>query len=227
MIRCVAIDDEPRALEVVKNHISRVPFLELEGTFLDPFEGINFINEQEIDLVFLDIDMPDINGFKLIKHLTKKPLIIFTTAHEEYALDSYEVEALDYLLKPFDFSRFLIAANKAKERMTPKPSKQKEFFFVNTGHQKQRIFYKDILYIEGEGNYVNYVTPSGKFLVRATIKETLKLLPARQFFQVHRSFIVALAQIDKIEDNHVVIGAKKISIGGTYRDPFFEAIDIT
>jgi len=225
MIRAIAIDDEPRALNIIKSHATKVSFLNLAATFTDPFQGIEYINEHAPDVVFLDINMPDISGLQLLNNLTKNPLIIFTTAHSEYAVKSYEVEAVDYLLKPFDYARFLLAVTKAKEKLGTSNQSINPFFFVNTGNQKQRLFYDDIYYIEGEGNYVNYYTEKGKTMVRSTIKKTLVLLPKDRFIQLHRSYVVALPWIDKIEDNHVVIGAKRIPIGATYRIDFLQKID--
>ena len=225
MIRAIAIDDEPTALSIIQSHATRVSFLSLEATFTDPFQGIEYINDQAPHVVFLDINMPDISGLDLLKNLTKKPLIIFTTAHSEYAVKSYEVEAVDYLLKPFDYARFLLAITKAKDRLATNATLPTDFFFVNTGSQRQRIFYKDIYYIEGEGNYVNYFTEKGKVLVRSTIKKTLELLPDSIFVQIHRSYIVALAKIDKIDGNQLIIKDKKLAIGATYRQGFFEQID--
>lgn len=225
MIRAIAIDDEPKALTIIQSHAAKVSFLTLEDSFTDPFQGIEYINDHAPDLVFLDINMPDISGLQLLKNLTKQPLIIFTTAHSEYAVKSYEVAALDYLLKPFDYARFLLAATKAKEKLNGAKKQSTSFFFVNTGNQKQRLFFKEIYYIEGEGNYVNYYTKMGKVMVRSTIKKTLALLSKETFIQIHRSYIVALPWIDSIEDNHVYVAAKKISIGATYRTDFLEVLN--
>jgi len=224
MIRAIAIDDEPKALTIIQSHAAKVSFLTLEQCFTDPFQGIEYINDHTPDLVFLDINMPDISGLQLLKNLTTKPLIIFTTAHSEYAVKSYEVAALDYLLKPFDYARFLLAATKAKDQLQSIKKQVADFFFVNTGHQKQRLFYKEIYFVEGEGNYVNYHTKNGKIMVRSTIKKTLDFLPTDTFIQIHRSFIVALPWIDKIEDNQVIINAQRIAIGATYRDGFLQII---
>ena len=224
MITCIAIDDEPKALEIIRNHVARVPFLSLAQTFLDPFEAVAFANDHPVDLVFLDINMPDIDGLQLTKSFSGKPLIIFTTAHSEYAIQSYEVAAVDYLLKPFDFARFLMAVTKAKTRLSPQPIAGSDFFFVNTGSQKRRLVYNEICYIEGEGNYVKYVTKTESVLVRASIRETLAQLPESLFVQIHRSFIVSLQYIDKIEDNHVYIANKMIPVGATWRDAFLKRI---
>jgi len=225
MLKAIAIDDEPSALSIIKSHADKVSFLNLAATFTDPFQGIEYINDHSPDIVFLDINMPDISGLQLLKNLTKKPLIIFTTAHSEYAVKSYEVEAVDYLLKPFDYARFLLAVSKAKEKLKLPIKRTNPFFFVNTGHQKQRLFYEDIYYLEGEGNYVNYYTAKGKTMVRSTIKKTAGLLPKERFIQLHRSYIVALSWIDKIEDNHIFIGDKRIPIGATYKADFLQKID--
>lgn len=224
MMNCIAIDDEPRALDIIKSHVSRVDFLELKEVFVDPFKAVSYVRENAIDLIFLDINMPDIDGFDLLKHFGKKPLIIFTTAHSEYALQSYEVEAVDYLLKPFDFSRFLMAVTKAQDKFA-QSSPSSDFFFVNVGHQKKKIKYDEIYYVEGEGNYVNYCTSNGKILVRSTIKDTLSILPATAFVQIHRSYIVALAWIEKIEDNHVHISDTEISISASYKEDFMKMIE--
>lgn len=223
-MKCIAIDDEPKALEVIKSHVSKIDYLNLLNVFTDPFKAINFIESTPVDLIFLDINMPDIDGIKFLKHLKNKTLIIFTTAHSEYAIQSYEVEAIDYLLKPFDFSRFLTAVNKAKERISVNTI-QEEYFFISTGNQKKRLFYKEVLYIQAEGNYVMYHTANDKTLVRTSISETLELLPKSMFIQIHRSTIVSLHCIDKVEDNHVHIQGKKHQISSTYRDAFLLLIN--
>ncbi|MEQ9266699.1 MAG: LytTR family DNA-binding domain-containing protein [Balneolaceae bacterium] len=227
MITCIAIDDEPRALNVIKNHVSKVDFLELKESFVDPFKAISYLNEHSVDLIFLDINMPDISGFEFLKHLSTKPIFIFTTAHSEYAIQSYEVEAIDYLLKPFDFSRFLLAATKAKNKLSENDSStvSREFLFLNTGLSKQKVLVDDILYMESDGNYVNYITKNGKLMIRASIKETLNTLPSSHFVQIHRSFIVSLRWVEKIQDNHVYISDKEIPIGNTYKSKLLKLID--
>lgn len=227
MITCIAIDDEPRALNVIKNHVSKVDFLELKESFVDPFKAISYLNEQPVDLIFLDINMPDISGFEFLKHLSAKPAFIFTTAHSEYAIQSYEVEAIDYLLKPFDFSRFLLAATKAKNKLSENDNStvSKEFLFLNTGLSKQKVLVDEIFYVESDGNYMNYITKNGKLMIRASIKETLNTLPSSRFVQIHRSFIVSLRWIEKIQDNHVYISGKEIPIGNTYKSKLLKLID--
>jgi two-component system, LytTR family, response regulator len=226
MIKCIAIDDEPKALEVIKSLVSRVDFISLEETFLDPFKAISYLDEYEIDFIFLDINMPDLSGLDLLKNLKRKPLVVFTTAYSEYAMDSYELNAVDYLLKPFDFARLFLALTKVKERLSELQPKKSDFFFLNTGSEKQRLSFNEIYYIEGEGNYVRYHTEKGKFLARVSIKETLKLLAPVEFVQIHRSFIISLKSIEKIEDNHVYIKNRSIPISGSYKDHFYSLIDL-
>lgn len=224
MIKCIAIDDEPKGLEIIQSHINKLSSLNLLNVYIDPFQAIDFLNENEIDLIFLDINMPNINGIDLVKSLNKKPLVIFTTAHSEYAMDSYEVKAVDYLLKPFDFPRFLMAVNKALELLKESVTSE-DFMFVNTGNLKKRIVFDQVKYIEGEGNYVKYVFSDGNILVRSTIKSTLHVLPKNKFIQIHRSFIVPFSNIEKIEDSHVFIGDKRIPVSSSFREKFMTLIN--
>jgi len=224
MIKCIAIDDEPKAIEIIKYHVSKIDYLQLENVFTDPFKAIKYINESNIELLFLDINMPDIDGMNFVKHLIQKPLIIFTTAHSEYAMESYEVEAIDFLLKPFDFSRFLAATNKVKERLLKFPVITSAFFFASSGNKKIKLIYDDILFIKGDGNYVTYQTKSERVMVRTSITESQSELPSNTFIQIHRSTIVSLKWVDKVEDNHVYIADNKFPISSTYRESFLRAI---
>lgn len=224
MITCIAIDDEPKALDIIKNHVSKIDFVHLENTFTDPFKALSFLASHPVDLVFLDINMPGVDGIQIARYGKQAALIIFTTAHSEYALESYEVEAVDYLLKPFDFARFLKAVNKAKDRLSAKPLQPGDYFFVNTGNQKKRLLYGEILCIQAGGNYVRYHATE-KILVRASVGDTMSLLPAQLFVQIHRSTIVSLLWIDKVEDNHVFIQNMRFQIGATYREAFLKRID--
>ena len=225
MITCVAVDDEPMALEIIKSHTAKIDFLNLMATFSNPFHAIEFINEHKPSLVVLDINMPDLNGINLLQHVHYKPLVVFTTAHSEYAIKSYDVDAVDYLLKPFDFSRYLIAVNKVRNVLNNQRTTF-DFFFVNTGNQKQKLFYNEILYISGEGNYVFYHTLNNQLLVRASVSETLAQLPGQLFVQIHRSTIINLYHIDKIADNHVHINHLKLQIGAKYRDVFLKRVNL-
>lgn len=225
MIHCIAIDDEPRALEVIRHHVSRVDFLELSATFVDPFRAMAYLAEAPVDLVFLDINMPDISGLDWLRRARRRPLVIFTTAHSEYAVASYELEAVDYLLKPFDFPRFLQAVSRAKDRLHKAEPARADFFFVNTGQHQRRLSFRDIYCVEGEGNYVRYHTSSGAVLVRASLRETLAQLPDPSFAQIHRSFIVSIPWIERIADNHVQLPDRRIPISSSYREAFLRRIE--
>lgn len=227
MIRCIALDDEPKALEIIHHHAAKVPFLSLEGTFTDVYAALSYLDTQQPDLLFLDINMPELSGLQFAQALQTKPLLVFTTAHNEYALQSYEVEAVDYLLKPFDFVRFLKAATRVKERLETRPTPAHDYFFLKTGsQQQQRLFFHDIFYIAGEGNYLSYITKTGNFLVRGSLKDCLNLLPSAAFIQIHRSYIVAIRNIEKVENNHVHTGKERLPIGASYGEALFNLLEL-
>lgn len=226
MIRAIAIDDEPNALRVINTLASEISILRVIDTFTNPITALDYLHQHPVDLIFLDIDMPDISGLEFSRSIHKKNvLVIFTTAHSEYAIDSYEVEAVDYLLKPFEFTRFHTAVIKAKERLSRLEKAEGDFFFVSTGKNRTKICYDDICYVEGNGNYVTYHLAHTQVMVRSTIKEAKARLPAADFSQIQRSYVVALKQIDKIQDNHVYLRNAKISIGPNYREAFKLLID--
>ncbi|MGB3850868.1 MAG: LytTR family DNA-binding domain-containing protein [Tunicatimonas sp.] len=219
MINAIAVDDEPLALQVISAHAARIPFLNLHKTFTDPFRALDYVHTNNVNLIFLDINMPDLSGLTLTEAIRNGALVIFTTAHAQYALESYEVEAVDYLLKPFDSSRFLKAVTRAQTQLgasEPTPA----FFFVNTGHERHRVCTDEIHYLEGSGNYVIYHLASKQLLVRATLKHTLAQLPGTRLIQIQRSYAVALSHIDKVQDNHVHVGGTRLAIGPTYRAAF-------
>lgn len=219
MITCIAIDDEPNALMVIESLAEKVEFLDLRETFVDPVKAVSYLEHHTIDLIFLDINMPEVTGFDFLKLLPKQANIIFTTAYSEYALQGYEVNAIDYLLKPFDFPRFLQAVQKVKDRVGSS-SVPLEFVFLNTGSSKKKVLVEDILFLESDGNYVNYYTTNGKVMVRASIKDAIKGLPSGSFTQIQRSYVVALKWIEKIENNHVFISGLEIPIGSTFKEEF-------
>lgn len=221
MIKAIAIDDEPKALQIIDAHASNISYLHLISTFTNPYEALDYLNKNEVHLVFLDINMPDLTGLEFSRTIQKKDLnIVFTTAYSEYALESYEVEAVDYLLKPFDFTRFHLAVSKVETRLNPSKKIKKDFFFVNSGSEQCKICYADINYIEGNGNYIAYCLTNKKVLVRSTIKQALEHLPISDFVQIQRSYIVALKHINKLQDNQVYINDTKISIGQVYKKAF-------
>jgi len=217
----IAIDDEPIALDVVKSHASKVPFIKLTATFTNAFDAVTFLHEHKVDLLFLDIKMPDINGIDFLSSLNNPPMIIFTTAYSEHAVKSFELDAVDYLLKPFSLSRFLKACNKALElytlRSKPDVTGQPGFIFLKDGYEQIKVELKDICYIEASGNYTQVHLLDNKLLsTRVSLNEMLQLLPEKKFVRTHRAFIVAKDKISKYDRSQVWIGKHLIPISATY-----------
>ena len=217
MLTAIAIDDEPLALEVVRSHAGKVPYIDLLTCFTNAFEAIVYLQNQPVDLLFLDIKMPDISGIEMLNSLRKKPLVIFTTAYSEHAVESFELDAVDYLLKPFSFARFLKACNKANEIITlRRATDKKDYMFLKTGYEQVRVNFDDIYYLEATGNYVNFVLKDKTFLSRMTITEVEHLLPADRFVRVHRSFMAAVDKIDKAERHQITVNGAVLPVGNTY-----------
>jgi two-component system LytT family response regulator len=212
----IAIDDEPIALEVVRAHASRVPFLTLKATFTDAFKAMDYLQKEPVDLIFLDIKMPDISGLDFLKSLNRKPLVIFTTAYTEHAVISFELDAVDYLLKPFSLARFLKACNKANELFQLRYEGVPDYIFIKTGYEQVKVRFDDIYYIEAEGNYVNFVLKNSKLLSRMTFTEMENILPKNKFIRIHRSYIVARSCIDKIERHQVFVNGIYLPVGDSY-----------
>lgn len=216
----IAIDDEPIALDIVAAHASKVPFVDLSAQFTNAFEAITYLQQHKVDLIFLDIKMPDINGIDFLKALSKPPMVIFTTAYSEHAVQSFELDAVDYLLKPFSLSRFLKACNKAKELFDLRnqiPESKADFIFIKDGYEQVKVFLSDILYIEASGNYTQIHLANDKLLSsRITINELTDLLPSKQFIRTHRAFIIAKDKISKYDRSQVWIGKELLPIGTTY-----------
>lgn len=220
MIKAIAVDDEPLALEVIRSHAARVPFLQVDAYFTNAFEAIDYLAKNPVDLLFLDIKMPDISGLELAEGLQKKPLIIFTTAYAEHAVTSYELNAIDYLLKPFSYPRFLKACHKAHEqlllRQDGKPPVP-DSIFIKSGYEQIKINFADLLYLEGGGNYMSFVMADGRsILSRLTMADALALLPAEIFARVHRSYIVNRTKIDRIERHQVHIAGQVVPVGSAF-----------
>jgi two-component system, LytTR family, response regulator len=218
MMKAIAIDDEPIALEIVKSHAAKVPFLELKGEFTDAFKALEYLQKENIDLIFLDIKMPDISGIDFFNSLQKKPLLIFTTAYTEHAVTSFEMDAVDYLLKPFSLARFVKGCNKAYELYNARNASQNlDHIYIKTGYEQLKVLYEDILYIEAAGNYVTFALKDKKILSRSTFVEAINLLPTDRFVRVHRSYLVAINKIDKAERHQVTINNIKIPLSEAYR----------
>jgi len=219
-LTAIAIDDEQVALSVIRTHAAQVPFLDIKGYFTDPFEALEYLQKEKVDLLFLDIRMPDISGLELMTTLPGAPMVIFTTAYSEHAVQSFELDALDYLLKPFSFERFLKACNKAKALQVLIGQRSKSdvpaHIMLKSGYEQYKVMLDDILYLESAGNYINFVLKDKRILSRLSMQEALALLPPAQFTRVHRSFIVANNKIDKVDRSSLYIGNVAISIGAAY-----------
>lgn len=228
-MKCIAIDDEPFALELISGYIQKTPSLDYLEGFTNPFKAMSFLLANPVELIFLDINMPEITGLELVKSLPVMPKIIFTTAHSEFGAESYDFNAVDYLLKPFKYDRFLKAVNKTIAH----PSIQKEPVFnyttekpllIKSGTKTFSIEPDDILYIEGAGNYITIYTKSRKILALQPLSDILKLLSNENFVRIHKSYIISRKYIDIIERARVIINGTTIPIGITYREQFSKII---
>ncbi|NJK96104.1 MAG: response regulator transcription factor [Bacteroidetes bacterium] len=235
MINCIVVDDEPFAIGLLEDFIRKVPFLELVQTCENALEALEILKRGNIDLMFLDIKMPDINGLDLLKSLKNPPVVIFTTAYSEFAVESYNLDALDYLLKPVPFDRFLRSVNKAREYIEigragsnadiPVEKAELDYFFVKANYQILKINFSDILYLEGLKDYVKIYCGPKAIMTNQSMKHIESRLPSASFVRVHRSYIVSLDKITSITKNRVVIGDKHIPVSGGFRDSFFQLIE--
>lgn len=221
MITCIAIDDEPKALEVIERYCQKTSLVDLRATFREPVKAIEFLNRQKVDLIFLDINMPDISGMQLVQTLSPRPMIIFTTAYSHYAVESYDLNALDYLLKPITFERFLAAINKAAGTLPSKSGASNEdepAVFIKSGPQTYQVKIGEILYLEKDGNYITVHLKDKKILIRENMTDIFEIVPHGEFMRVHKSFVVAIRHITMIEVHQLIINGEKIPIGSTYRE---------
>jgi DNA-binding LytR/AlgR family response regulator len=227
-INCIAIDDEPYALKIIEDYINRIPFLCLESTFNNALEPLEYLKENPVDIIFLDIQMSGLTGVQFLKVLNKKPMVIFTTAYDSYALQGFELDVVDYLLKPIEFERFLIAVEKANNRLNGKenkeillaPSNTNTYFFVKTGFKVQKVVFSEIKYIEGQGDYLKIVTVKEKIMTLQTYKDLEAVLPKTKFIRVHKSYMVGIDHVKSIQKNRISIGEVIIPISETYKVAF-------
>ena len=220
MLRAIAIDDEPIALEVIKSFTEKVTFVDMVGYFTNAFEAMEVLKSDTVDLIFLDIKMPDISGFDFLRSLPHPPLVIFTTAFSEHALEGFEMDAVDYLLKPFSLARFLKACNKAYaqhglKRDLPTVSFQ-PFIYIKSGYENIRVELNDVLYAEGLGNYVQLVLENKKIVTRLTMTEAEALLAPRGFMRTHRSYIIAITKIQRFDKKSIWVNHVELPIGPAY-----------
>lgn len=229
-LKCIAIDDEPKALDIIRLYCDKAPFLDLVETFRDSLDALEYLQQNETDLIFLDINMPDLNGLEFIKALTDVPMIIFTTAYSEYAVESYEYKAVDYLLKPITLSRFLKAGNRALEQFQMKQGNEKttddsSHIMIKSGQETYKVNLLDILFIEGAQNYIFVHLQDKKIMTLMRMKEMENLLPDNKFVRVHKSFIVNFNKVEKIESYQVSIKDIRIPIGKIYRESFRKIVE--
>ena len=229
MMTCIAIDDEPKALMVIERYCQKISLANLKASFREPLKAIEFLNREKVDLIFLDINMPDITGMQLLQTLSPRPLIIFTTAYSQYAVESYELNAVDYLLKPVTFERFLMAINKAAAALSSRNTTgmdEDAAVFIKSGPQTHRVKVSEILYLEKDGNYITVHRKDGNILIRENMGDIFDLVPAADFIRVHKSYIVGIRHISTIEVHQLVVNGEKIPIGSTYRDSLRERLGI-
>lgn len=233
-LTCMIVDDEPMALNLVESYVEKTPFLKLKKKCSSAIEALQFIKTETVDVLFLDIQMPDLSGLEFSKMLPKHTRVVFTTAFDEYALEGFKVEALDYLLKPFDYAEFLSAANKALEWFSlvkgnnqTSVSDKKEFLFVKSEYKQVRIKLSDVLYFEGLKDYIKiWLKDNPKaILTLMSLKSLEEELPQTEFMRVHRSFIVSLKNIEVIERSQIIINKQRITVSEQYKPKFLEYIN--
>ena len=222
MIRCIAIDDEPLALQLINEYCTKIPFINLLQTFTNPDEAKSWLQQNDADLIFLDIQMPDVNGLQFYKSLTKKPQVIFTTAYSEFAVEGFNVDAIDYLLKPFEYDRFLKAAYKANEYLDFLSSQEMQLasIFIKVDYQLMKINLKDIDLIEGLDDYIRIHTKPRPVLTLMTLKSLQEKLHPKEFLRIHRSYIVPISKIESFGKNKVRVAGKEIPIGSSYTEVY-------
>jgi len=233
MVRCIAVDDEPLALDIISDYVAKVPELTLVASTTNAIDALAMVQNGEVDLAFLDVQMPELTGLQFLKIINGKCDVILTTAYPQYALDGYELNVVDYLLKPIAFDRFYRSVQKVLTNRTPQgpppvvssPSSDAvDFIFVKTEHKIQRVDLDDVLYIEGLKDYISIYTAGERIVTLQNMKKMEDILPSNRFVRVHRSYIVALDKIVSIERGRIFIEDKIIPVGDTYRDAFYKYI---
>lgn len=224
---CIAVDDEPLALALLEDNINKVPFLNLVASCNDAFQAIEQLQQKDVDLVFIDIQMPGLTGLQFISSLKKKPLVIFVTAYKQYAVESYDLEVVDYLVKPVPLERFIKACNRAKELYELKSATKegeakplRDHFFVNADYGHVKIRFDDIIWMKGYGDYIKFYLKSAEhpLVVRTSFKVLEEELPSKRFLRIHKSYAIAVEAVTAIRKNSIFLGDKELSIGETYRE---------
>ncbi len=237
-LKCLIVEDESLAQRIIEKYVEDLPALEIVGKCKNAMEAIQMLNTQHIDLMFLDINMPRMSGISFLKTLKNPPLVIMTTAYREYALESYEMDVIDYLHKPFSFERFFMAVNKAQSRLQTKQAPATDFIikdsyreqideafiFVKSDKVTFKVNFKDILFIESVGDYIKIFTPERVIITYQSLKHLENILPARHFPRVHKSFLISISKINTIQGNQIKIADHDIPIGRSYRQVFFDLV---
>jgi len=226
-IKCIAIEDEPLALEKITGFINKIDFLELTSSFSNAIDGLNYLKSNQVDLIFLDIKMPDFSGLQFLESLNPKPKVIIASAYEQYAIKGYELDVSDYLLKPFSFERFVRSINKVYNQITEVVDsfRQSDYIFIKTEYRIEKVAVNSIRYIEGQGDYLKVITDDKKLMTLLTFKKLLNLLSDKTLFaRVHKSYIVAINKIDCIERNRIIIDSDRIPISNSYKDDFYRIL---
>lgn len=229
-IQCIVVDDEPLAVQVITEFIRKMPELSLAGTFNNPLEALAFLRkEPSVKLVFLDIQMPELSGIEFMQLRQRGVDVIIVSAYDEYAVDGFQYDAVDYLLKPVPFDRFVKAVQKVTEKQPQQPAvpAQPDFIFIRTDKRIIRLNFSEILFVEALRNYVAIQTASQKILTLQNLRSFEEALPPRQFIRVHKSFIVAMNKIDSVEKQRIFMGQHMVPVGDTYVKQFYEAMGMS
>ncbi|TXE09111.1 response regulator transcription factor [Gelidibacter salicanalis] len=223
-IQCLIIDDEPLAINVIKNYLQKIEDIELVNSFNNAIDGLNFLKHHKVDVIFLDIGMPILDGLSFIKSLKEPPLIIITTAYTDYAVETYALDVLDYLVKPIEFPRFMNALNKVYRRLNIKQAPTdlgptRPFVFIKIDKKKmKKVFLDEILVIESQKDYLKITTTNGRFMIHSTLADFTDVLPASDFIRIHRSYTISISKIDAVEGNSIEIDGMRYGIGRSYID---------
>jgi len=218
MITAIAIDDEPVALDIISRHAEKVPFVELKKTFISATEALAYVTKESVDLVFLDINMPDISGLEVAGLLGRELQIIFTTAHLEYAVNGFDMAIADFLLKPINYSRFLQACMQVQKKMEAGEGNRSESLFVKDGYNWVKIRFDELQYIKAEDNYCSLFCADKRIMTRMTLQELAEKLPANKFSRVHKSYMVNVAAVEKLENHQLLINGICVPVSQSYRD---------
>lgn len=219
----IAIDDEPPALSIIERFCSQIEYIDLKKTFSNPADAVRYLKRYPVDLMFIDIQMPGFNGVDVYKNLENKPMVVFTTAYSEFAVEGFNVSAVDYLLKPYTFDRFKLATKKALDLYKKQnPSEENRYISLRCNYSLTKVLLNDIQLIESFDDYLTIYTPDKKLIVRMTLKTIIEQLPDDKFIRVHRSYIVPLEKIENVRNKVIHVSGKKIPIGSKYEKEFYE-----